>query len=145
MNNLLQRLVDIQINKLGISKREAGRQTGTSYTTVDRILRGEPIDIETLIKMCAWLRVSPSNVLDAYLPGDRALPERVAALVERKPELKEIFDEVMDQFLNHDIDETTFNDIILYANYRLEAYGYDGKCRSRVSEMEEYNHSTQTN
>ena len=70
MDNVLSTLVNEKIRKDWISVREASRQVGVSATTMSRVLEGESVDVDTLIMICSWLGVSPSHVLDAFMPDE---------------------------------------------------------------------------
>ena len=120
-DNLLGKLIQDKITEQGISKRAAGRETGTSYTTIDRVLIGEPIDVETLIKLCTWLDVAPSYIMDSFLPGDKTTNEKLAALIDRKPELKPIFDQVVKRILEGTLSDGALDEIVRYAAYRVGA------------------------
>ena len=120
-DNLLGKLIQDKITEQGISKRAAGRETGTSYTTIDRVLIGEPIDVETLIKLCTWLNVAPSYIMDSFLPGDKTTNEKLAALIDRKPELKPIFDQVVKRILEGTLSDGALDEIVRYAAYRVGA------------------------
>ncbi len=46
---------------LELNLRDVSEQSGISASTVSRIERGMPPDMETFIKICNWLSVHPSN------------------------------------------------------------------------------------
>jgi transcriptional regulator with XRE-family HTH domain len=125
--DILQVLLKDKIASLGISEREAARRIGKSATTVSRILAGDPADIETLIAVCDWLGVSPSHILDAYLPGTGQLGAEIAAIVEQNPELERVFKEALALLKEGRIEQGTVDDLLAYAAYRLrlgEVHGY---------------------
>lgn len=117
--NILQVLLRDKINSFGISEREASRQIGKSATTISRILAGDPADVETLIAVCDWLNVSPSHILDAYLPGTGQLGAEIAAIVEKNPELEKVFREALTLLKDGDVSQSVIGDILAYASYRL--------------------------
>ena len=47
-----------------VSAREVARQTGVAHTTVLRILAHENADLETIKKICGWLRIDPMYVVN---------------------------------------------------------------------------------
>ena len=75
---------------LGI--RETAKEIGVSPATLIRVEAGRLPDIETFQKMCAWLKVSPADILDVpvdasrnqisvavHLRADRTLPPQAAS------------------------------------------------------------------
>jgi len=123
---MLSRLVRDKLEKDAISIRESGRQIGVSATTISRILNDESIDVDTLIAVCAWLEVSPSNVLDAELNDDRALGSRLATVIQSAPELTSIFVEMLNRLEDNTIDMNVARDLVAYATWRLKTFT-DGK------------------
>jgi transcriptional regulator with XRE-family HTH domain len=117
--NILQVLLREKISSLGISEREASRQIGKSATTISRILSGDPADVDTLIAVCDWLSVSPSHILDAFLPGTGQLGAEIAAIVEQNPELEKVFREALTLLKDEKISQSIIRDIVAYAAYRI--------------------------
>ena len=129
--SVLQKIFDERIRKLGISEREAARQINVSPTTISRIRKGEALDIDTLIAVCAWLGVAPSAVLDAYLPEADGLAPKIAAVVEANPALSTVFEEAMDRLLRNEISMEAVEDLIRYAAYRLGLEGNNARGESQ--------------
>jgi transcriptional regulator with XRE-family HTH domain len=117
--NTLSVLLKEARKERGLSYRQAAEQVGTSRTTIQRIEEGEPVDVETLIKICNWIGVSPSTVLDAEGLGKDALAAQIAAVMQAEPGLAEVFSQAMARVINGDMDPHTFRDLAAYAAYRL--------------------------
>ena len=118
MNTLAITLQD-KLNRLSVSIREAGRQIGVSATTVSRVLNGESVDMETLILICRWLKVSPSDILDAELDDDRGLGSKIASVLSTNPEIYEVFEGIINKLGDNVIDMDIARDLVAYATWRL--------------------------
>lgn len=71
-----------------VSAREVARQTGVAHTTIIRILQRENVDLDTIKKVCSWLRIDPMYVVNL----DSGQPEKewlwkLGMMVESYPEL----------------------------------------------------------
>lgn len=105
--------------KRGASDREVARQVNISPTTVGRIKRGESVDLATLEKVCAWVGVDPSAVLDAYADNDASLGDQIQAILEVNPTLYEAFKKVVERIRSGEIPPDTLREIVNFINYRL--------------------------
>jgi transcriptional regulator with XRE-family HTH domain len=120
MDTVLSTLIQEKVRRENISIREAARRVGVSATTISRTMEGESVDVETLIKICDWLGVSPSNVIDSYLPSTDGLGKSVAAILETNPKLAEVFGEAIQRIAMGELPPDTLRDIVAYARYRLD-------------------------
>jgi len=119
VDNLLARMLLERITHERISEREAARQIGVAPTTIGRTLKGESVDIETLLKFCEWLDVKPSSVLNSMLNSDLSLSDRIEVVISAEPKLRNLFQDLLMSLENGDIDIATVNDVIAYAVFRL--------------------------
>ena len=124
MFNLLQVLLQETINKRGASIRGASRQIGVAHTTINRILRGESADIDTLVAICKWIEVQPSQILDSRQEGSEGLGAKIAVVTEMYPQFTEVFAEAMDRLERGEISSDVVADLIAYASYRLSMESY---------------------
>lgn len=126
---ILPSLLRDKIKSMNISEREASRRSGVSPTTIGRILKGESVDVDTLVKVCNWLGVSPSIVLDAYRPDN--LEARIAAILQARPDLANVFQGVMDRIESDKIPSSVMDDVIAYINYRTSREISNGSDNNR--------------
>ncbi len=110
-----------------LSLRDVWRATGISHTTISRIVQGGAYDIDTLLKICEWLDVSPSYVLDGYKPRDENLEPRIAALLELNPNLREVFSEAMSRYEEGEVSAQAIEDLLAYAAFRLGVEQVEGE------------------
>jgi transcriptional regulator with XRE-family HTH domain len=52
-----------ELQKRGISIREAAHEMGTTHTTLHRILNGEPMSLSMLNKIATWMGVPPASLV----------------------------------------------------------------------------------
>ena len=117
--DLLVKMLDDKMRQRNLSLREAGKEIGVSHTTISRILQGQAADIDTLIDMCKWLGISPSEVLDSNVEGSRGLGSRIATILEANPKLVLVFEEAIGRLEKGEITPQTIDDLIAYMSYRL--------------------------
>ncbi len=117
--DLLVKMLDDKMRQLNLSLREAGKEIGVSHTTISRILQGQAADIDTLIDMCIWLGISPSDVLDSNVEGSRGLGSRIATILEANPKLALVFEEAIGRLEKDEISSQTIEDLVAYMSYRL--------------------------
>jgi transcriptional regulator with XRE-family HTH domain len=116
--NLLQVVLSNKLRELGISIREASRRSGIPNTTINRMLKGEAIDMPTLVKIAEWLDIPPSNLLDGL---DRSnLAAKLSAMLNANPRLKESFEEVVDKINSGQVEKTVVDEIASYAVFRTK-------------------------
>ncbi len=111
-------LVKEELQKRGLSFRDAAKQIGVAHTTVIRATRGDPLDIDNLIKFCAWLGVKPATVLNSFANDD--ITASISMIIEREPKLAEIFKQAIDDLEEGRISPEDLSDIVNYAAYKLQ-------------------------
>lgn len=81
--------------RYGGSVRAAARDIEIAHTTLFRVIDGQSYDLDTLVKVCAWLNVSPCEVLDERVVGK---PGRVALnlsmALSKYPALTDAFERI---------------------------------------------------
>jgi transcriptional regulator with XRE-family HTH domain len=117
--NTLSALLKDGLRSRGQSTRSAARQMGVAHTTLIRIQDGKPADVNTLIKICAWLGVSPASVLNADGMGTDVLAAQIATVLESDPKLAAVFSEAMARIISGEMQPDTLRDLAAYAAYRL--------------------------
>lgn len=115
---MLQKILNDELEKRGISMRTAAKQAGVSHSTFSRVLNGFNADFSTLELLCNWLGVPVSDVLDD-LQGKSSLSQKIAIMVAKEPRLGELFSEIVDEINADNMDESDLADIVNYASYRL--------------------------
>ena len=60
---MLRNFLNEKITRNRLSVRAAAREIGVSHTTLNRVLEGSQLDLDTFIKFCEWLNVRPATML----------------------------------------------------------------------------------
>lgn len=114
----LRALIIEKARKEGLSYREIGEQVGMAHTTVSRILDGQQVRIDTLVKLAEWLQVDPSTLLPLS-NGSDDLARTIAAIVSDVPELGEVFQNALDKMNRGEIRPEVVREIVRYAAWRM--------------------------
>lgn len=122
LQNVLKGVMDEQ----NLSARDVGSVLGVSHTTVLRALRGEQIDLGTLIKIAQWLNIRPSALLDTL--GDEVnVDDKISMLVQAYPELQNVLEKAAEAIENGLADPGIIKDIVSYAEYRIQSIQSGGE------------------
>ena len=108
-----------RLKERGLSARDAAPLTGVSHGTIDRVIKGEEVDIDTLVKLCNWLDISPSTILDTRAISGTSVVASVAALIEAEPNLKNLFTEAISGLKKGELESKVLTDIFYYATFRI--------------------------
>src|SRR5512143_3774290 len=90
--SMLQTLLKDVAKERGLSARDLGAEIGVSHTTLLRAMRGEVVDLDTLILIADYLKVRPSTLLDGFGKTDNTVVS-MSALIEAEPGLAKVFEE----------------------------------------------------
>jgi transcriptional regulator with XRE-family HTH domain len=128
---MLQTLLQNQMRARNLSSHGVAEEIGCSHTTVLRALKGERIDIDTLIKIANWLHVRPSELLNSMDETDTSLSDAIAVLLSHSPELEAELKDAAERVRAGVLDPAVLNDIVSYALYKLRS-GDNSAIRQRT-------------
>ena len=121
---MLQTLLKDEARKRGWSSRKMAEEIGVSHTTIIRAMRGDLVDLDTLIAIADWAGVRPSDLLNSFSKRKGAdLSAVIAVLIERIPALKEPLQAAAEAVQAGTVDPSIVEDIVTYATYKLEKSG----------------------
>jgi transcriptional regulator with XRE-family HTH domain len=103
-----------------LSSRQAADKVGVSHATILRALRGDIVDLETLIKLSGWLGVKPASLLNSFAKSPDMLPDQIAVVIERHPKLRDLFTKVMTEIAEERAPVDVIDDIVAFAAYKLK-------------------------
>jgi transcriptional regulator with XRE-family HTH domain len=106
----------------GLSSHKVADAIGVSHTTVLRALRGEAVDVDTIIKLANYMDIRPSELLNS-MSTDATLPDQLAALLSHSPELEEELKDAVERTRAGALDPAVVRDIVSYALYKLNQAG----------------------
>ncbi len=120
---MLQTLLKDEARKRGWSSRKMAEEIGVSHTTIIRAMRGDLVDLDTLIAIADWAGVRPSDLLNSFSKKSGDLSTTIAILIERIPALKAPLEAAAEAVKNGTADPSIVEDIVTYATYKLEKSG----------------------
>ena len=113
---MLKTLLADKMHKERLSSRNVAELTGVSHTTIQRILKGDNADLDTVVALGKWLKVRPAALLGYE---DESLETDVAALIQYVPGLEDIFKQATKAIKDGRASPELLKDIVAYANYKL--------------------------
>jgi len=118
MSNTLQDLVILKMKQENLSLRKAGKQADVAHTTIDRVCKGEQIDLDTVQKICDWVGVPVSAVVDT---GEKKSPmvDDIAALFALNEEFSEVFTKIAKKVKARELSPDILTEITAFASFRL--------------------------
>ena len=115
---MLKIVLDKAMRDRGLSSHGAAEIVGVSHTTILRALRGDVVDLKTVIAIANWLDLRPSELLNSL--GDKnTLGDQVSTLLAEYPELKEVIKEATKSIGDGRASPELLADIVQYAMYKL--------------------------
>lgn len=107
------------MKKKGLSPRQVAKEIGTSHTTILRALRGEIVDVATILKLSEWLGVKPATLISSLAITRSALPDQIAVMLGKHPRLEHEFGQAIRAILEERVDPAIIEDIAAYAAYKI--------------------------
>lgn len=120
---MLQTILQREMSSRSLSSHGAAEEIGVSHTTILRALRGERVDVDTIIKIANWLHVRPSELLNSM--SDTSLADEIAVLLSHSPALEAELKDAAERVKAGVLDPAVLRDIVSYALYKLRSTGAD--------------------
>ncbi len=108
-----------EMKNKGLSTRQVAKEIGTSHTTILRALRGEIVDMATIMKVSEWLGVKPATLINSLASTKAALPEKIAVMLGNYPHLEEEFSKAINAISAGTVEPEIIENIAAYAAYRI--------------------------
>lgn len=119
MAETLAALVKLKMEEEQLSLRKAGIQADVAHTTIDRVRNGEKVDLGTVKKICDWLGVPVSSVVDVG-EEKKAMMEEVASLFALNEEFSEVFTKIANKIKDGKLSTDILIEITGFASYRMQ-------------------------
>ena len=119
MAKTLAALVQLKMDQEHISLRTAGEQAGVAHTTIDRVRKGKAIDLERTKKICDWVGIPVSSVVDVGEVKADMLDE-VASLFAMNDEFSDVFTEIAEKVKSGDLPQEILGEITAFAAFRMD-------------------------
>ena len=117
---MLQIILQKEMQDRGMSSHSAAEAIGVSHTTILRALRGQAVDVDTIIKFADFLNMKPSELLNS-MGANSALPEQIAVLLSHSRELENELKDAVKRVQAGALDVSVLRDIVAYALYKLNS------------------------
>ena len=114
---MLATLIKKKCLELELSSRQAAEVIGVAHTTVLRGLRGESIDLETLVKFSEWLEVKPHTLLNSMSAAKDSLSDQIAVMLEGNSDLAGEFEKAIAAIAKGRVEPAIVEDIAIYITY----------------------------
>jgi transcriptional regulator with XRE-family HTH domain len=108
-----------EMKKKGLSTRQVAKEIGTSHTTILRALRGEIVDVATILKASKWLGLKPATLINSLATTTSALPDQIAVMLGKHPSLEAEFAKAIKAIVEEKVDPAIIEDIAAYAAYKI--------------------------
>lgn len=102
-----------------LSSRQVAKDIGVSHTTIIRALRGDIVDIDTVLKIGPWMGVKPATLLNSMVTTEFGLPDQIAVMLENAPLLASQFAKAIKAIKDEKVDPAIIADIAAYAAYKI--------------------------
>jgi len=129
---MLVELLNAKMKEKDLSFRETAKQIGVSHTTIARILKGDQVDMKTLVAIANWLDISPSIFLGTKGAAESTLSEKIASVLKSEPKLKGVFEETIIRIERGEASSQLITEIVAYAKFRLDMEQMRGKGKKSV-------------
>lgn len=116
---MFNKILTKEIQRRGISFREAAKEIGISHTTLYAIKEGRPMDVETAIAVCKWANVPIETLVKVAGKRERTLAA-VDVLLRAAPDLEKAFLEAADAVESGELSMDDFNEVITFAAYMIQ-------------------------
>ena len=119
---MLKQILEKELKERNLSSRGAADAIGVSHTTILRALRGDVVDLDTVLKVSDWLHIRPATLINS-MNNEAPLSDRIAAIVERNPRLSQVLTDATQAIEDGRADPAIIEDIVAYALYKLNLQG----------------------
>ncbi len=116
---MLSSLLGQKLANEGLSSRAAAKQIGVSHTTLLRALRGEPLDLSTVMSFAAWLGVELGDLVNNLDISSSSIGSEIAVALRGVPKLERAFADAMKMVRSGKVSPHVIEDIAAYASYRI--------------------------
>ena len=110
-----------QMDLENLSLRAAAKQIGVSHSTIDRVIAGRTVEIDTLIKISNFLQTPVEDLLVESQETSTRI-DRITQLFSVEPELADVLDKIAKALKSGHVDKKIISEISAFAAFRLVQY-----------------------
>ena len=104
-----------------LSLRAAAIKIGVSHSTIDRVLKGEMVEIDTLTKFSEFLKIPIDDLIGQSKEINKRF-DRISNLFSIEPELAEVLDKMVKGIKSGDIDKKIITEVSAFTAFRIRHY-----------------------
>ena len=119
---MLKTALQAAMQHRGLSSHSAAAEIGVSHTTVLRALRGDAVDVDTLVKIADWLHVRPSELLNS-LSSRATLSEDLSVLLSHSSELEQVLGDLVQSIEDGKMNKAVLDEVVAFAQYKFSTAG----------------------
>ena len=110
---MLRNLLDAKLGERRLSVRAAAKEIGVAHTTLNRVLAGGEVDLDTVVKISTWLNIRPAALLGIESNSD------TDALLDAVPGLRDILKEIGERIAAGELGPEYLEDVTAYMRFRI--------------------------
>jgi DNA-binding Xre family transcriptional regulator len=119
---MLPNLLASKIKERNLSNRSAAREIGIAHTTLQRFLAGRAFDMDTVLKICQYLEISPDAALKSIPENSQPLND-LGMFLESEPELANAFFAAISELKEKRLSKEDVLDIVEYVTFKIQKSG----------------------
>lgn len=116
---MLQELVKQALHDRHKSVRQAASEIGIAHTTLNRIIDGQPFDLDTARKICDWLRVDLATILSITVNRSAEFIDRLTICMDFSPSFRNALEVLVSNFEKGKIDATVLDQIANFMQFLM--------------------------
>ncbi len=117
---MLPSLLASKIKERSLSNRGAAKEIGIAHTTLQRFLAGHAFDMDTVLKICQYLEISPDAALNSLPKKSQPLNDLVMIL-DSEPELANAFFDAIGEMKKNRLSKEDVLDIVEYVIFKIQS------------------------
>lgn len=117
----LAELVKAKMDDEKLSLRKAGKAAGVAHTTIDRVLKGEDVDLVTVEKISRWVGIPVSKAIDLK-NAEGGIQGDITTLIGLHPEFGEVLSALAKEIIVGGLSSEILIEITGFMSYRLQKY-----------------------
>lgn len=116
---MLKTKLSQEMKNKGAGTRQVSKEIGVAHTTILRALRGDLVDVGTILKISKWMGVKPATLLNSMATTKDVLPEQIAVMLKNYPRLEDEFEKAIKAVIAGTVKPEIIEDIAAYAAYKI--------------------------
>lgn len=112
---MIGQILHQEIRNRGISVRKAAIEIGVAHTTIQRVIKGDTVDLKTISAIGKWLHTGTAELLN--LSENKTIKNQICYLLESNPRLEALLGQLIEK--NGMFSDEDLTDILDYASFKI--------------------------